>query len=274
MAGAILYCLFGLTLPVCVAAEKKQTEAKQTGLDEAARKGVVRQARAAYYNLRNQGFVQFHARIAPNWDPILEPMRSTAPPGAIENATKLLAGLHFTMSLDNANKVKVTHSADVKAPNSEAAKGFDQIFDGMEQAVKGFFDTWTPFMLTSMFPQVDGHYQVEDLGDKYRVTYKEDDTDIVLTMGRDFALSEARITTAQFDSAIWPEFTSTPKGYVLSGYKAHYQSATETTKLAIKIENQQVNELQLPGRLSIKAMYNGNPYVIELAFADYQVEKK
>lgn len=274
IAAAVVCCLFGLTLPVCVAADKKPADAKQVDPKDAARKEVVRQARAAYYNLRDQGFVQFQVKIVPDWGPVLDPLRKTAQPGQIERATQMLGGLHFSMSLDGANKVQVTHSADAPAPNPEAAKGFNQIFEGMEQAIKGFFDTWSPFMLTSMFPQVDGKYQVEELGDKYRVTYKEDDVDIVLTMNKDFVLSEARITSPQFDSAIWPEFTKTPKGFVLSGYKADYHSATDITKLAIKIKNLEVNDLQLPGKLSIDAFYNGNPYVMELAFADYKVEKK
>lgn len=272
IAAVVAFCMLGTALPACIAADKKQPEAKEVE----KKKEVVRQARAAYYNLRNEGLVQFQASIVPDWSPILDPLRKTAQPEAIENAKKVLSGLHFAMSLDSSNKVNVTHSADAPAANPEIAKGFDQIFDGMEQAVKGFFDTWSPFMLTSMFPDVDGDYQLNDLGDKYRLSYRDGDADVVLTMGKNFVLSEAKVTSPKFTSFIWPEFTVTSKGFVLSGYKADYQSTSgaETTKLNIKIVNREVNALQLPGNLSVDAVYNGSQYLVELGFADYKVQKK
>lgn len=267
--ASVALCLLGLGLPA--AAADKKTEAKAP-----AKKELMRQARAAYYNLRNEGLIEFRASVVPDWGPTLEPVSKTADAAAIERAKKILGGLHFAMSLDSANKVKVTHSADVSAENAEMAKGFNQIFEGMEQALTGFFETWSPFMLTSMFPEVDSEYQVDDLGDKYRVSYKEGDADVVLTMGKNFVLSEAKVTSPKFTSFIWPEFTATGKGLVLSAYTADYRSASgdETTKLKIKIGSREINALQLPASLTLDAVYNGNPYLMQLAFTDFQVQRK
>jgi hypothetical protein len=267
--AVVALCLLGLGLPASAA--DKKTEAKAP-----AKKELMRQARAAYYNLRNEGLIEFRASVVPDWGPTLEPVRKTADAAAVERAKKILGGLHFAMSVDSANKVQVTHSADVPAENAEMAKGFDQIFAGMEQALTGFFDTWSPFMLTSMFPDVDSEYQFDDLGDKYRVSYKEGDADVALTMGKNFVLSEAKVTSPKFTSFIWPEFTASSKGFVLSGYTADYRSTSgdETTKLKIKIASREVNALQLPASLTLDAVYNGNPYLMQLAFTDFQVQKK
>jgi len=269
--AVIALYLLGLALSGAIAADKKP-DAKAPDKN----KEVVRQARAAYYNLRNEGLVEFHANVVPDWSPTLDPLRKTADAATIERATRILNGLHFAMSLDSSNKVKVTHSADAPAENPEMAKGFNQIFEGMEQAITGFFDTWSPFMLTSMFPEVDGVYQVDDLGDKYRLSYKEGDADVVLTMGKNYVLSEAKVTSPKFTSFIWPEFTATSKGFVLAGYKADYRSVSgnETTKLNIKIASREVNALQLPSILTLDAIYNGSPYLMQLGFADYEVKKK
>lgn len=264
--AALVICVSGLlTGPACHASDKTVD-----------RKDVVRQARAAYYNLRSNGLVEFQASIVPNWAPMLKEQLKTAPPETVQAATKALNSLHFAMSLDSANKVNVTHSADGPAANQQMAKAFDQIFDGMEQAVKGVFATWSPFMLTSVFPEVDSDYQVEELSQQYLVSYKDGDADVLLTLGKDFAVRELKVTSKQFTSMVWPEFASTSKGFVLSGYKAHYQSVAgnDTTELNIKIDNREVNALQLPGKMNIDAVYNGSPYQIELAFADYQVQKK
>ncbi|MGE5324034.1 MAG: hypothetical protein ACM3SW_14285 [Actinomycetota bacterium] len=264
--AAIVLCVSGvLTGPVCHASDKTVD-----------RKDVVRQARAAYYNLRSNGLIAFQASIVPNWDPMIKEQLKTATPETVQRATNALNSLHFAMSLDSANKVDVTHSADGPAANQQMAKAFDQIFGGMEQAVKGVFATWSPFMLTSVFPEVDSDYQVQELSQQYLVTYKDGDADVVLTMAKDFAVSEVKVTTKEFTSTVWPEFTPTAKGYVLSGYKAHYQSVAgnDTTELNIKLENREVSTLQLPDKMNIDAVYNGSPYQIELGFADYQVQKK
>jgi hypothetical protein len=264
--AAIVICASGvLAGPVCHASDKTVD-----------RKDVVRQARAAYYNLRSNGLVGFQASIVPNWDPMLKEQLKTATPETVQAATKALNSLHFAMTLDDSNKVNVTHSADGPAANQQMAKAFDQIFEGMEQAVKGVFATWSPFMLTSVFPEVDSDYQVEQLSQQYLLTYKDGDADVVLTLGKDFAVREVKVTTKEFTSMVWPEFTATAKGYVLSGYKAHYQSVAgnDTTELNIKLENREVSTLQLPDKMNIDAVYNGSPYQIELAFADYQVQKK
>ena len=264
--AAIVLCLSGLlAAPACRAADKT--------ID---RKDVVRRARAAYYNLRSNGLIEFQASIVPNWDPMLKEQLKNAKPETVQAATKALNSLHFAMSLDSANNVNVTHSADGPAANQQMAKAFDQIFSGMEQAVKGVFATWSPFMLTSVFPEVDSDYQVEELSQQYLLTYKDGDADVVLTLGKDLAVREVKVTTKEFTSMVWPEFTSTSKGFVLSGYKAHYQSVAgnDTTELNIKLENREVSALQLPGKMNIDAVYNGSPYQIELAFANYQVQKK
>ncbi|HET7873206.1 MAG TPA: hypothetical protein VFL42_11885, partial [Terriglobales bacterium] len=264
--------LLGLGLPATMAADKKQPVAKT--LEQ--KQDVLRQARAAYYNLRSEGLLEFQANVVPDWNPILEPLRKSADAQSIERAKRILGGLHFAMSLDRSNTVKVTHSSDAPPENADLAKGFNQIFEGMEQALTGFFETWSPFMLTSMFPDVDSEFQLDDLGDKYKVSYKDGDADVVLTMGKNFVLSEAKVTSPKFSSFIWPEFTATSKGLVLSGYSADYRSTNsdEITKLKIKIGNREINALQLPGTVTLDAIYNGNPYLMQLAFADFQVQKK
>jgi hypothetical protein len=266
----VTLCLLGLALPA--AAADKKPAAKPPDQN----KQILHQARAAYYNLRNEGLLEFRANVVPDWSPILEPLRKNADAASIERAKKILGGLHFELALDKSNKVSVTHSADSNPENPEMAKGFNQIFEGMEQALKGFFDTWSPFMLTSMFPDEDSEFQLDDLGDKYRLSYKEGDADVVLTMSKNFVLSEAKVTSPKFTSLLWPEFNATSKGFVLSGYTADYRSTSgdETVKLKTRIGSRDVNALQLPGKLTLDANYNGSPYLMELAFTDFHVEKK
>ena len=109
---------------------------------------VVEQARRSYYSLRAIGLDEFQSTVKPNWEVVLRDELKSSPENA-QAALKLLNGLHFSMLLDKNGKVTVTHHADIEPSNETQRKGFDQIYEGLDQAVSGFFATWSMFMLNS-----------------------------------------------------------------------------------------------------------------------------
>ncbi len=54
-----------------------------------AKKETVRQARQAYYNLRNEGLVEFQCSSWPNWDAMIADLRKTNPAAADEGLKTL-----------------------------------------------------------------------------------------------------------------------------------------------------------------------------------------
>jgi hypothetical protein len=151
-----------------------------------------------------------------------------------------------------------------------------QVYGGMEQMTSGFFDTWKLFMVNSPFPAVDSDYQVEDLGQRYRLTYKESGADVTTSMGHDYQITNLQVTTKDYDSAIQPTLSNNGSGYILSSYDATYtsQNAAEKTVLTVNMEYQQVQGLQLPKTLSLSGTYGGTPFAVHLTFFNYQVTKK
>lgn len=239
------------------------------------KKEIVKQARQEYYNLRNRGLIAFTSSVQPNWRLVLKEQLSADPANA-ENAVNMLNGIHFQLTLGPDGAVKVTHRADIAPPNEKAAEGFKQIFGGMEQSMSGFFDTWSPFMLTSPFPEVGSEYRLDEIDDQYRLSYKEGTADVVTTMSKkDLVISEIAVDSPEFKSVIKPQFTRNEQGLVLSGYQANYQGVTDGTKvlLNVQIENQSVNGLQLPRKLNLSGSYHATPFEMELVFSDYQLQK-
>ncbi len=146
----------------------------------------------------------------------------------------------------------------------------------MEQAVSGFFETWSPFVLTSPFPELESEYQLEDLGKEYRLSYKEGSADVVTTMTKDLVITNLKVTTSTFDSVMKPQFAKSPGGFVLSGYDANYTptSGPGLTHLIVQIEYQEISGLQLPHKLNMDVVYDGTPSQMELVFSDYQVKRR
>lgn len=235
---------------------------------------VLGQARQSYYNLRAEGLSAFECSITPNWELLLKKESEQNPEGVAE-AVKTLNQLHFTVKLAADNSVKLLHN-ELTGQTSDMKAALKQIYGGMEQMASGFFDTWKLFMLNPPFPEVNSLYQLELAGGQYRLTYKEDLADVVTTMGRDFSISNLKVTTAQFDSSIQPTFTRTPKGFLLNAYQASYKSQKpeEATELKVSMDYQDVEGFKMLQRLNLTGTYGGSPFAVELAFLDCQVTKK
>lgn len=236
-------------------------------------KKVIQDARHAYYSLRTAGLDEFRATVKPNWELVLKDQIKSDPVGA-QAGLKLLNGLHFSMLLDQNDKVTVTHHADIDPSTDQQRKGFEDIYSGMDQAINGFFTTWELFMLNSPFPSPDGNYKLEDLGTQYRLSYKDGSADVVTMMGKNLIITDIKVNSADFISSVRPQFVHTAKGFVLTGYDADYKptSGPGVVKLSLKIEHEPVSGLQLPVGLVLDSVMDGAPTHMELAFSDHEVK--
>src|SRR6266481_3457905 len=242
----------------------------------ASNKAILRRARKASYNLRNRGLLEFQATVNPNWRLVLKDQFASDPTSA-DAALKLLNGIHFTVAMDPAGVVKVTHQTDVAAPNPKAEEGFAQIYSGMEQAMTGFFDSWKPFMLTEPFPEVESVYNLQKTPTGYLLTYQEsENTDVATTMSKRLVITEMRVTTPAFKSVLKPQFVRSPQGLLLTRYDAIYDGITDNSHvvLSVQIENQETSGQQLPSKLSLQGTSEGFPFSMELALGNYQVKNR
>lgn len=236
-------------------------------------KKVLEDARHAYYSLRAAGLDEFRATVKPNWELVLKDQLKDDP-AAAQAGLKLLNGLHFSMLLDHTDKVTVTHHTDTEPANEQQRKGFDDIYSGMDQAINGFFTTWSLFMLNSPFPAADSNYTLENLGTQYRLSYKDGGADVVTMMGKNLIITDIKVNSTEFASSVRPRFVHTAKGFVLTGYEADYKPASGpgVVKLSLKIDHQPVSGLQLPVALVLDSVMDGAPTHMELAFSEHEVK--
>jgi hypothetical protein len=81
------------------------------GRDFGGKAEILKNARASYYSLRSRGLIGFQANVQPNWRLALTP-KEGAPQG-LEATLKILNGIHFSVAMDEAGAVKVTHELGV-----------------------------------------------------------------------------------------------------------------------------------------------------------------
>lgn len=266
----VYVAVLGLCLSTLALAQTDAT----AGKDDAARKQVVQKGREAYYSLRALGLDEFQSSVKPDWENVLKGQGVTDS-ARMEGALKLLNGIHFTMLLDKQGKVTVKHTTDNEPPNEQVRKGFEQIYSGIDQAVSGFFATWSLFMLNPPFPEVNGAYQLDELGSQYRLVYKDGDSDVVMLMDKTLVITEIKVTSSTFVSIVKPSMTRSAQGFVISGYTADYTptSGSGVVHLNVKINHSPIEGMQLPVSLIADSTLDGAPTHMELAFSDYQVKK-
>ena len=260
-----------LCLPLLMVCSLIATAQTQTPVADS--KKVVEDARHAYYSLRTAGLDEFRATVKPNWELVLKDQLA-ADPAAAQAGLKLLNGIHFSMLLDRADKVTVTHQTDTAPSTEQQRKGFEDIYSGMDQAINGFFTTWELFMLNSPLPTADSVYKLEDLGTQYRLSYKDGAADVVTMMGKNLIITDIKVNSPDFNSSVRPQFAHTPKGFVLTGYDADYKptSGAGVVKLALKIDHQPISTLQLPTKVVLDSVMDGAPTHMELAFSEFAVK--
>jgi len=236
---------------------------------QTSNRDVINKARDSYYSLKRLGLIEFRANIRPNWELMLKG-ESTSP-----EAMKLLNGLHFSILFDEGGKVIVNHQSDFPPPNEAVAKGYKDIFEGVDNAIYGFFDTWNLFMFESPFPEPDSTFELEDLGVHYLLKYAEPKNKVATTFGKDFYIKEIQVSGESFSGAIKPEFRKTEHGHIIVAYQGSYLAAAGNRRsdLQVTIQYNEVNGLQVPLKVNVEGTYNGGPVNMEIIFSDYKISK-
>ena len=236
------------------------------GSQQSGNMEILKKARQSYYSLKSEGMGQLQCNISPNWAALLAEQRKTDPV-AFDKATGKLKQISFSVTFGADGSTKVLHT-EIPADNDRMAKGLSQIYGGMEQMISGFFQTWSAFVLTPALPEPGSNFQLEDAGPEYRLSYKDGPTDVLTTMGKDFAISMLKVAAKDFDSTLRPRFAKTAKGFLLIGYQAEYQGkgGSDKTELQVTLDYQVADGLQVPHKLNLKGVYNGSPFQVEVTF--------
>lgn len=236
---------------------------------------LLAKARAAYIGLSTRGFRGYRFVARPDWSVSLAELAKSDPAG-YEAALKLLTQIRFEVRVGAHGQSQVTHTV-VDAPNEGATQGLNQIYQGVEQALNGFFQTWGPFMVQTPVPAAGVPCKVVDLGTQYLFTWEETgDVRVELRTDRTFAISVMKVAAPAFDAVIQPTFDRTAQGFVLTGYEGDFKPKGDgvAMNLKIRITNQVLEGLPVPGALDATVKIQGRTDRMVLGFSELKAEPK
>jgi len=247
------------------------TVSSGTPLNLADRKALITKARKAYYSLKAEGMQEYRFDAALDWKAFFDSIQ--ADQAARDKVLPMLQGVKFKVVVGPTGASTVSSQSDTAPPDQEAANRLSQMTNGVETMLRGFLQSWAGYSITPLMPEVDGDYAVVDLGSGYKVTYKEGDATLVLTLRRDLSIDRLDVASAAVNATLHSKFDTGSGGFLLSGYEADYKEGDSTSHLKVVIQHGPVNGLQVPIGIQATTTSPSKTYTFSFTFVDPQIKK-
>jgi hypothetical protein len=238
---------------------------------DAKGEAALAHGRTLYYSLAKRAFAGGQCQVRPEWEDLIGPRNA-------QNASgfALLDQLRMTLAVSDGGAATVDIVDPGAAQHPQAAKGVSQIFQGLNQALSGFFGTWSLFMINSPLPGVATSTAVSPTAGGYLLRYKDDGSDIETTLRPNGEISKLVVKAATFDSTIQPLFAHTSGGLVLTGYQADYipTEGKGVTHLKVHVDYQTTNGLQFPALVDVDSTLDGQLSRMRLHLEGCELSRK
>jgi len=207
---------------------------------EKDKRDILQRARESYYSLPKLGLANFSCAVVPNFGDVEAEVRE-ANPEAADNWAKEVAQIHIAVTVGADGQAKVTR-------NDIADENLKVIADDTDQMVVDFFALWSPYVVGTALPATEAEYEIEDLGSEYRLSFKTGPASSVITLDKDLSVGARMITGPNVNSATWPQFTKTAKGFLPASIDSDLRVPAKegATHVAASVTYQEVSGFELP----------------------------
>lgn len=206
-------------------------------------------AHAQYYTPTASGLKSFHCDATIDWKTMLSRFAGTDIPED-NPALTFLKTVHLAVSDDLHGKgsLEWTNTAE---PREDKKAAIQQIQEGLQMSVAGFFQSWNAYMNGSMVPLPDTTVTVTKSGDGVHLSGTTKDTALDEDFDKSMLLTQALVVSPNLRVLAIPKFTPTPDGLVVSTIlsQIHQPPAAPETDAAFQIEYAKVESYQIPSRI-------------------------
>jgi|NGEPerStandDraft_6_1074524.scaffolds.fasta_scaffold19342_2 TonB family protein len=239
------------------------------------RNEIIRQARQSYCSLKSEGLTEFGCQVQVDWNSFYKSAGIQLDALAKNQLLPILEKTYFQILVGSSGVPTVSHQSQVAPPNGEVAKRFSQTTAGIEAVLTGAIQIWAMFMISPPLPYANSDYQLENQGDKYRLTYDVGSSHFVISMAHDFAIDEVRVNEPNLEATLHPTFARLKDGFVLVGYKYEQNSKGQSgnpQQFSVNIEYREMRGLELPSTVNVVEPLASAKLETHLMFTDCQAK--
>jgi hypothetical protein len=249
----VLHCLFGTQI---------------RAQDKTARDRLFA-AHAQYYTPSASGLKSFRCEATIDWKAMLTRFSGTAIPGD-NPKLKYLQTVHLSVVDELKGKGSLEWSETAVPPDGKEA-AVNQIREGLQMMVGGFFQSWNGYMNGSIVPLPDNSVEVTTAGDGVHLhggtpsgTNFDEDFD------KDMLLTQAVVDSPQMKVVAIPTYLRTEDGLVVSAVSSRVNQPPSAAPMDVtfRVEYAKVGSFHIPSHVVYDIKNVG---VIEIAFNACQV---
>jgi hypothetical protein len=225
-------------------------------------------AHAQYYTPTVGGLKSFQCEAYIDWKAMLSRFSGTEI--SDDNPSlKLFQKVHLSINDDLRGKGSLEWINPADVPEDKKAN-LQQMQDGLQMAVAGFFQSWNAYMNGSMVPLPDSTVTVTSTGDGIHLSGTAKDAEIDEDFDKNMLLTKALVVSPNMTVLATPTFARTPEGLVVSSVlsQLHQPPDAPETAVTFRIEYTKVESYQIPSHVVFDIRNTG---VIEMDFGACKV---
>ncbi|HEY1575622.1 MAG TPA: hypothetical protein VGF82_00925 [Terracidiphilus sp.] len=225
-------------------------------------------AHAQYYTPTASGLKSFRCDASIDWKAMLSRFSGTDVPDDAP-VLKLLQTVHLAVTDDLRGKGSLEWTTGGDVPEDKKA-GFQQMQEGLQTAVSGFFQSWNAYVNGSMVPLPDNSVTLTKAGEGIHVSAAANGMNIDEDFDKNMLLTQALVVSPTLKVLATPTFAPTPDGLVVSSVmsQVHQPPDAPETDATFRIDYTKVESYQIPSHVVFDIKNTG---VIEIGFSACKV---
>jgi len=250
--------LLALTCLSCAYARAEDKEARDR----------LAAAHAQYYTPTASGLKSFHCDASIDWRAMLSRFAGTDIPED-NPVLNMLKTVHLAITDDLHGKGSLEWTNTAEPPDNKKA-AMQQMQDGLQISVAGFFQSWNAYMNGSMVPLPDSTVTVSKSGEGFHLSGAAKDMAFDEDFDKNMLLTQALVVSPTLKVLATPTFTPTPEGLVVTTVlsQVHQPPTAPETNATFRIEYAKVESYQIPSRVVFDIKNTG---VIEIGLSACKV---
>jgi hypothetical protein len=244
------------------------------------KQAIVKQARAAYYNLPRLGVTGYRCEVLTDWRTMLG---NLADPDALKTAggqqgLKALESVHFWMTVDKNGDPKFTKKIDDVEADGRVEDWTAQLAAKQEPVLTHTAHELRQQLIIGMLRYPDESYTLEEKQGGYLISMTEGSSRLTIRMGT--GLQDRRFYDFTSDStvSIAPQYIETAQDFIMSGQRIEtHTNPRESGTESQLLEYSDVGGVRIPTKITTVVVLDRapdkKPRRMVLSFQGCQLQK-
>ena len=220
---------------------------------------MLNKARTLYYSTAKAGLAGFDCTVNPDW---LTTFVKANPGVTISSNDGRVVLLNQVAIVLHARLTNGNTSLDWTPPpgalTSEQNDLLNQKHSGVQQALTGFIQFWTPFVDGSVIPDSTSGMTVTHSPTSFTLVAEGGGTSITEVFSNDLLLEHYDLTSGGTSVKFEPSYKATPQGLLVEHFVASIQNpSAPVQQMNVAVEYQNIDGFSIPSRLDMEMAGTG-----------------